>query len=801
MQLLVPTEEAPTMNEPVTHTESQPEAWSPDAIERMLRALGEEMDDALESGARACGPFTLLEVLGQGGFGTVYAAVQESPVKRRVALKVMREGMATEDVLRRFSLEQRALARIDHPCVASILEAGTTAEGTPWFAMPLIDGDPITRACADAGAGPRTRAALMASVCDGVHAAHVQGIIHRDLKPANILVVDQGGGPGTTRLAPKVIDFGIAKAIDPDTAEELGVTRTAHGRAAGTLAYMAPEQVSQPTPSADVRTDVFALGVVLCELLSGEKPAASGPLSRLGPLRPSQLPTVRTQRAGSKRRGRALLDDLDAIVARATMPEPELRYQSAEAMAADLRRALRSEPVEARPPNTLYVLGRLVRRHRGVVVATALGFATTAALAIVALTAAARARANETAATLRATQFAQVNGVLAGMFDRVEPGASGEADTALLMGMLDAAATQVLSTADTTDPTVLADVAEAIGSAYIRFDRPDAAYDLADALLQSTELRPNFGPNENDGPVETLLAKARVLNLRGQSHAAREAKKTGAGSPIGDVLPAWQDWRAAYAMLEAAGLGESDPAVVATLRLWGFRTGRNEGDWEHHAIALDGWLDEHVNQLPESSMDRWKYQLLRAQFTDFNGIFERYPPLLARFEQAFGEKHPDVIRARQQWLRHAVAAALEGQVIDGGVAAGIPHLTGTALARHWAATEDFGAMLIADATHVLGPNHSKTLSSRVWHLAVVGHGRGVEAARPLYEALCADIEALQPPKPEFLTQTRATWRGIVEGPRQSLWWREDNWAPESAAAVPDAQSRDRSGSGEESGTR
>lgn len=764
-----------TMTEPVSQIEDQAEPWSPAALERMLRALGEDVDCALEEGTRKCGPFTLLEEIGKGGFGVVYAAAQDSPVKRRVAVKIMREGMASEDVLRRFALEQRALARIDHPCVATILEAGTTEEGTPWFAMPLIDGAPITKVCAEAKSSLRERTRLIAQVCEGVHAAHVQGIIHRDLKPANILAVEQADG----HLSPKVIDFGIAKAIDPEAADDIGVTRTGHGRAAGTLAYMAPEQVDAVSPRADVRTDVFSLGIVLCELLSGARPAASGPMSRLGPLRLHQamIETEVDHKAAARQarlrariapQDRALLADIDAIVSRATMPEPELRYQSAEAMAQDLHRALRSEPVLARPPRASYVLSRLIRRHRGVAIAAASGLSATIVLAIVALTAAARARANEAEALIRGTRLEQVSGMLAGMFEQVGPDEGGAADTALLLRMLNATAVQALEKAAETDETVTAGVAETICDAFIRFDHPERAHELAQGLLAALEERPQ--PALGKAREDYFLSKARLLNLRGKAHSAIEARKTGAGSPVGDLLPAWNDWRQAYWMLESEGLGESKPAVLATLYLWGHRTGRNEGDWEHHAIQLDTWLDEHMAKFPETALERWSYQLSRAQFTDFNGIFRQYPTVLAQFERAFGSKHPSVIRARLTWMRHAVVAVLEGQVFT-PEEMGIPQLRGAALATHWAETERFGEQLNKDAIEILGPDHTKTFAARIWHLAAVGHGRGVEDAKPLYERLCADLAEANPLQPEILTQAQATWRGIVEGPRESLWWR------------------------------
>ncbi|MBU3684654.1 MAG: serine/threonine protein kinase, partial [Phycisphaerales bacterium] len=204
------------------------------------------------------GRYALVSVLGEGGFGTVWLASQEEPVRRLVALKLLRRDPSSTVVMARFRAERQALARMDHPNVASVLDAGVTEDGRPWFAMPYIDGPPITVHCDGERLGVRERMALFAEACDGVQHAHQKGVIHRDIKPGNVLV-----SRGSGRATPKVIDFGVAKALEPGDGEG---ARTAEGQRLGTPQYMAPEQWLHGASAADARSDVYALGVLMAEL-------------------------------------------------------------------------------------------------------------------------------------------------------------------------------------------------------------------------------------------------------------------------------------------------------------------------------------------------------------------------------------------------------------------------------------------------------------------------------------------------------------------------------------------------------
>ena len=325
------------------------------------------------------GPYRILRKLGEGGFGEVFLAKQEKPIRRLVALKIVKPEMASRQLIDRFRAERRALAMMDHPNLATIFDAGMTVKHRPFFVMEYLDGTPITEYCDERSLELEGRLRLLIDVCHAVQHAHHRGIIHRDLKPSNILVVEIEGV-----AIPKVIDFGIAKALEQSA--ESAVTQ--QGQFLGTPAYTSPEQAAGDSRAVGVRSDVYALGVILYELISGSLPIEQGerepahdplrricaeeperPSSRIGHLAPSegtQLADVRsTARLSLKR---ALRGDLDWITLQALEKDPERRYQSPHALGLDLRRHLDHEPVEAGPPTVIYRATKFVRRNRALVV-------------------------------------------------------------------------------------------------------------------------------------------------------------------------------------------------------------------------------------------------------------------------------------------------------------------------------------------------------------------------------------------------------------------------------------------------
>jgi serine/threonine protein kinase/tetratricopeptide (TPR) repeat protein len=332
------------------------------------------------------GPYRLLQSLGEGGFGTVFLAEQSEPVQRQVALKIVKLGMDTAQVVARFEQERQALAVMDHPHIAKVFDAGATATGRPFFVMELCRGEPLTSYCDENRLPIDERLALFEQVCHAVQHAHGKGIIHRDLKPSNVLVGSQDGAPHA-----KVIDFGIAKATQPLT------DRTLHTEArqvVGTLQYMSPEQ-AEGSLDIDTRTDVYALGVMLYELLAGSTPfdretfqsTPSNDWQRLirdvEPQRPSMritqskaaLPTLAAARRVEQHVLFSLVrGELDWIAMKAIEKDRARRYATANDLAADVARFRRGEAVDAAPPSTSYRLRKLLRRHRGPVIAATIVF-------------------------------------------------------------------------------------------------------------------------------------------------------------------------------------------------------------------------------------------------------------------------------------------------------------------------------------------------------------------------------------------------------------------------------------------
>jgi non-specific serine/threonine protein kinase/serine/threonine-protein kinase len=331
------------------------------------------------------GPYVPLRVLGEGGMGTVYLAAQQQPIRREVALKVVKLGMDSRQVLERFEIERQALALMDYPNVARVLDAGTSEQGRPYFVMEYVDGVPITQYCDRKELGTHERLQLFIPVCNALQHAHKKGIIHRDVKPSNVLVTEIDGKP-----VPKVIDFGIARATDQQAMQREAFTLA--GQLVGTPEYMSPEQASLGRLDIDTLTDVYSLGMVLYELLVGVPPLdlntlrkmAFGEVLRVIRETPVPKPTVRITQMGEAAEGRSrqrgtdpnqlkrdLSGDLDCIVMKAIEKDRYCRYASALEFAADIERYLRSEPVLAGPPGAAYRMRKFVVRHKRPVAAAA----------------------------------------------------------------------------------------------------------------------------------------------------------------------------------------------------------------------------------------------------------------------------------------------------------------------------------------------------------------------------------------------------------------------------------------------
>jgi serine/threonine protein kinase/WD40 repeat protein/tetratricopeptide (TPR) repeat protein len=332
------------------------------------------------------GPYKLLEQIGEGGFGVVYMAEQHQPMRRKVALKILKPGMESAQVIARFEAERQALALMDHPNIAHVLDAGATATGRPYVVMELVKGVPITDFCDQASLASRERLELFVHVCQAVQHAHQKGIIHRDLKPSNVLVTLHDGTPVV-----KVIDFGIAKALGQQLTDK--TLYTGFAQLLGTPLYMSPEQAALSGLDVDTRSDIYSLGVLLYELLTGTTPfdkerlRAAGyeemrriireeepprPSTRLSTLGQAATLLAGQRRSDPKRLSQLCRGELDWIVMKALEKDRGRRYETAAAFAADVQRYLKDEPVQACPPSAGYRLRKILRRHKGPVLAAAL---------------------------------------------------------------------------------------------------------------------------------------------------------------------------------------------------------------------------------------------------------------------------------------------------------------------------------------------------------------------------------------------------------------------------------------------
>jgi serine/threonine protein kinase len=352
----------------------------------VLKAVPKEDTDAIEEKpGTVIGPYKLLQLIGEGGFGVVYMAEQTEPMRRKVALKVIKPGMDTKAVVARFDSERQALALMEHPNIARVLDAGTTATGRPYFVMELVKGVPITEFCDKNNLPIEQRLQLFMEVCRAVQHAHHKGVIHRDLKPSNVMVTLHDGRP-----VPKVIDFGVAKATSQQLTQ--GTLFTAYGQMIGTPVYMSPEQAEMSGLDIDTRSDIYSLGVLLYELLTGTTPLEIQKLREAGlvemqrlireeeTLRPSMRLSTLGERAtvlanqrgtDAKRLSQFLSGDLDWIVMKSLEKDRRRRYDTPNDFAADVQRFLHHEAIVARPPSAVYRLRKFCSRNRRTVAAFA----------------------------------------------------------------------------------------------------------------------------------------------------------------------------------------------------------------------------------------------------------------------------------------------------------------------------------------------------------------------------------------------------------------------------------------------
>ncbi|MHC5114449.1 MAG: tetratricopeptide repeat protein [Planctomycetota bacterium] len=737
-----------------------------DRIRRLLAAHEQDVDLTGEVAAtsnsdidelRQIGPYRVLQRIGEGGMGVVFLAEQTRPIRRRVALKIIKLGMDTEEVMARFDAERQALALMNHPHIARILDAGATDRGRPYFVMEYVPGIPIVEYCDHRRLDTVERLRLFVQVCHAIQHAHQKGVIHRDLKPSNILVTEDDG-----RALPKVIDFGVAKA----TSRPLGMAtvHTELGRMIGTPEYMSPEQAVRTPMDVDTRSDVYSLGVVLYELLSGDRPfelsnktldEIQREIREVEPGPPSTRATRPGERAAvaARQRGtnptalaRQLRGELDWITLMALHKAPPRRYQTPLALADDIERHVRHEPVRASPPSTTYRLAKFARRH-----ALAVGAASIVMTIVIVLVTFYTVRlANEHERASRAAERAlreartaeQVTEFLVGLFRVADPGESrGSSITA--RELLDMGAQRITEELD-GQPVVQARLLNTIGRVYLNL----GLYQDAERLLEEALDLVEHAPGHDQVDV------AESLNLVGEAHYAR-----------GDYEAAERLLRRAL-QLRRDLLGEDDPVLGQSLNnvgavLWAQGDHAAAEPFYREALALRRRLLGEESRGAAESMNNLAVLLHSAG--DHAEAEKLYRRTLAIRKRVLGDDHPLTINsmnnlgsllrtrgdlvASEEFLRDALE--LRRQVLAEDhpeIAESLEELAMTLQAQsRYDEAEPLLRRALALRAKQLRADHPLVARSLRGLAVLLGKQGDCEAAAPLFrEAIDTYLESLDP---------------------------------------------------------
>ena len=726
------------------------------------------------------GDFRIIAKIGQGGMGVVYEAEQDHP-RRRIALKVIRPGVASGQVLRRFQLEAQVLGRLQHPGIAQVYEAGTaqveTAGGLsveqPYFAMEFVRGKPLNEHLKATPLGTRQRLELFAKICDAVQHAHQKGVIHRDLKPGNILADESG--------QPKILDFGVARLTDADV--QVTTLQTDVGQLIGTIPYMSPEQIAGDSRELDIRSDVYALGVLCYQLLTGRLPydlqgkTIPEAARAIADDEPTPLSSV----------NRIFRGDLDTIVAKALEKDKNRRYQSASDLAADVRRYLSDQPISARPATTVYQLRKFARRNKALVggvlvafVALLIGIIGTTSQAIRATHERDRAQDAETLAqqrfeqaedarelaeqrrsealaeTMRATAFGDF---LAQMLDQIKPEVALGRDVALLRAVLDEAADDIQ--AELAEyPDVRASIHHVIGTVY----RSISVYDQAEQHLQTAyDLRVEHLGERSPETLASLagLAEARWnLGRLGEAEALYEQLLAASADTLGEthretliaryslagVLKddgrldeAERELRDVVALMQKH-LDEQDDALLDAMN--GLAV-----------LALERERLEEAEQLLRTLVQRWtesqrlrhpkRLRALRNLATivkergDLAQAEELTRETLELGREVFGEDHHDTIQAK---INLASLLRERGQLDE---------------------AETLAREALEQATRVLGPEHPDTLKA-ISHLGIIVRLAGkFDEAQTFLEDAVALSEKLHGPHDRRTLNSLSSLAGLL----------------------------------------
>jgi eukaryotic-like serine/threonine-protein kinase len=680
----------------------------------LLRALQGEVGEALGSTgaadppADAVPPYRLVRRIGEGGMGIVYEAEQETPVRRKVALKLIRGGLDTRQVIARFESERQALALMNHPNIASVYEAGATADGRPFFAMELVPGRPVTEFCEERRLPVPARLELLIRICEGVQHAHQKGVIHRDIKPSNVLVAMRDGA-----AVPKIIDFGVAKATTPSTER---TPRTEIGQLVGTPEYMSPEQAGMANLDVDTRTDVYSLGVLLYELLVGAHPlgASTDALSIDEVRRRIREEDPPPPSARARTAARQLKGDLDWITLKALEKDRTRRYDTPSALALDLRRHLDDQPVQARAPSRVYSVRKFVRRHRVGVSAAAVVAVALVAGALLATLGFIRARRAEQEARAEAAKAVAINEFLQQTLGSAHPVLGQGRDTTVLEAL--GSAVEKAEKAFHDQPRVHAALLNTVGRTYLGLGRYDEAHA---ALERALQMRRRLLGATHPEVAESLTSTASVLYDLGRfaesEPLAREALEVNRRLYRGDHL-----------------------AVAEALNDLAMNLERTKADYQGSRLLLEDALAIRTRLLGERHADIAQSLNNLAMCHYHLKDYERAEPLFRRAialnEELLGPVHPELSTF---WSNLALLLRDTG--------------------RHDEAEAQFRKVLEADRK-LLGEDHPYVAAT----LRVLGDFRLRAGAVPEAEGLYRQALAIQVKKfPEGHREIAATRSGVA----------------------------------------
>lgn len=462
---------------------------------------------------------------------------------------------------------------------------------------------------------------------------------------------------------------------------------------------------------------------------------------------------------------RRLRGDVDAIVAKATMPEPDRRYRSAEAMAEDLRRMAGSLPVLARHPSRSYQVRRFVQRHRRAVAAAAMAAVGLVAVSSLAVASAMRAERNAALASRQALRAEQVMGMLRGVFERIDPEVAQGRDRTLLVELLQSTLDRIRSQESSIDPKAASEVTRIVAEALIRLEQTQMAIVAIDSAI-ATVGRSLAAETDPARRRELRIERAALRVSRGTALFRAAWADSGAMRARLDDPLAEAEWRAALEELADVDALEADIALLARLRIWRIRRSWPDGmsiDDFDQALYADM---EHAQVAEE---ERWTYRLRRAEIQPWIPVLHDYPRVLAECEAALGTMHPLVVRARNRLLAFCVIAAVDSRTDFWGDSVRL-WIGDEELAEHWRETAELADRVVDECTRRFGPDHAQTLSARMWQLAANGHLHGALASGDRYRTLRADMIAAVGPESPLVRQVDLTWRGINEGYRAGKWW-------------------------------